>query len=388
MDELSNDVEKIVDDYFEVIDGDILLPDVLDYTMSILQLVNDKKHFKKYIYPEFIKQLICRHKIDVFGKHFNNFLKRNRSKTVEFLQTIPHVEQRSPEWFKMKEDSIGASEAASVFGKSAFCSNLDFLLKKSGFKDPAKAFKMNIYCLHGTKYEAIVQLLYSIKNNTEILEFGSLPHPTYTCISASPDGITPVGVMIEIKVPLRRKITGIPPIYYWMQMQQQLQVCKLDKVDFVECEIKEYLNQQEYLNDYPEGGDQNEPLTSEGYTKNVLVEFHKMDEIQSDNSTGWIYPEKLYKADEIDDWVESMKTEISNSNDKMFARAIFFRVEKYSLCEVWRDDEWWKDNISKYTDFWDKVEHYRKNGYNELLKTSKKHNKRPPKCLIVDSGDD
>ena len=113
-----------------------------------------------------------------------------------------------------------------------------------------------------------------------------------------------------------------------------------------------------------------------------------MDEIQSDNSTGWIYPEKLYKADEIDDWVESMKTEISNSNDKMFARAIFFRVEKYSLCEVWRDDEWWKDNISKYTDFWDKVEHYRKNGYNELLKTSKKHNKRLPKCLIIDSEDD
>ena len=314
-----------------------MLPDVLDYTMSILQLVNDKKHYKKYIYPEFIKQLICRHKSDVFGKHFNNFLKRNRSKTVEFLQTIPHVEQRSPEWFKMKEDSIGASEAASVFGKSAFCSNLDFLLKKSGFKDPAKAFKMNIYCLHGTKYEAIA---------------------------------------------------GIPPIYYWMQMQQQLQVCKLDKVDFVECEIKEYLNQQEYLNDYPKDGDQNEPLTSEGYTKNVLIEFHKMDEIESDNSTGWVYPEKLYKADEIDDWVENMKTEISNSSDKMFARAIFFRVEKYSLCEVWRDDEWWKDNISKYTDFWDKVEHYRKNGYNELLKTSKKHNKRPPKCLIIDSEDD
>ena len=69
MDELSNDVDKIVDDYFEVIDGDILLPDVLDYTMSILQLVNDKKHYKKYIYPEFIKQLICRHKSDVFGKH-------------------------------------------------------------------------------------------------------------------------------------------------------------------------------------------------------------------------------------------------------------------------------------------------------------------------------
>jgi len=388
MDELSNDVKKIVDDYFEVIDGDILLLDVLDYTMNILQLVNDKKHYKKYIYPEFIKQLICLHKQEAFGKYFNNFLRRNRSKTVEFLQTIPHVEQRSPEWFKMKEDSIGASEAASVFGKSAFCSNLDFLLKKSGFKDPAKAFKMNIYCLHGIKYEAIVQLLYNIKNKTEILEFGSLPHPTCKFVSASPDGITPEGVMIEIKVPLRRQITGIPPIYYWMQMQQQLQVCKLDKVDFVECEIKEYLNQKEYLEDYKEGTDSNEPLTKTGHTKNVLVEYHKLDEINTENSTGWVYPDRLYNGDEVDNWVEQIKKEISNSSDKMFARAIYFRVDTYSLCEVWRDDEWWKENIGKYAEFWEKVEHYRKNGYKELLKTSKKHNKRPPKCLIIDSEDD
>ena len=388
MEELSDDVGKIVDDYLKHIDGPILLSDVLSYTMSILSLINEKNHFKKYVYPEFVKQVICQHKPDLFGKHYNNFLARNRSKTVEYLQTIPQVEQRSPEWFKMKEDSIGASEAASIFGKSAFCSYNDFLLKKSGFKDPSKAFKMNIYCLHGTKYEAIVQLLYSIKNNTEIYEFGSLPHHSLSYVSASPDGITPTGTMIEIKVPLRRHITGIPPIYYWIQMQQQLQVCKLDKVDFVECDIKEYLNQQEYLNDYKEGADPNEPVNRDGFTKNVLIEYHKMDEVESDNSTAWIYPEKLYKSNEIDDWIEKNKEEISKSSDKMFSRAIFFRVEKYSVCEVWRDDDWWKKNSPKYGEFWGKVEHHRQNGYNELLKTSKKYGKSQVKCLIMDSEDD
>ena len=388
MDELSEDVGKIVDDYLKHIDGQIILKDVLKYTMTILALVNDKKHFKKYIYPEFVKQLICKHRADIFGKYFNNFLLRNRSKTVEYLQTIPQVEQRTPEWFKMKEDSIGASEVASIFGKSAFCSYNDFLLKKSGFKDPSKAFRMNIYCLHGTKYEAIVQLLYSIKNNTKIYEFGSLPHPTLSYVSASPDGITPNGVMIEIKVPLRRKITGIPPIYYWMQMQQQLQVCKLDKVDFVECDIKEYLNQQEYLEDFKEGTDPNEPINKEGYTKNVIVEYHKMDEANTDNSTAWVYPDRLYKNDEIDEWIEQTKEDINKSSDKMFSRAIFFRVETYSNCEVWRDDEWWKDNAPKYGEFWEKVEHHRQNGYDELLKSSKKYNKPAVKCLIVDSEED
>ena len=41
------------------------------------------------------------------------------------------------------------------------------------------------YCLHRTKYEAIAQLLYSIDKNTEVIEFGSLPHPSIKCVSAS-----------------------------------------------------------------------------------------------------------------------------------------------------------------------------------------------------------
>ena len=71
MDELSNDVDKIVDDYFEVIDGDILLPDVLDYTMSILQLVNDRisvwSPIKKKMYNPRLMQ-------EEFGINASNYL--------------------------------------------------------------------------------------------------------------------------------------------------------------------------------------------------------------------------------------------------------------------------------------------------------------------------
>ena len=51
------------------------------------------------------------------------------------------------------------------------------------------------------------------------------------------------------------------------------------------------------------------------------------------------------KNDEIDEWIENTKEDINKSSDKMFSRAIFFRVETYSNCvKIWRDDEWWKDN--------------------------------------------
>jgi hypothetical protein len=211
-------------------------------------------------------------------------------------------------------------------------------------------------------------------------------------ISASPDGITPDGIMIEIKVPLRRHITGIPPIYYWMQMQQQLQVCSLDKVDFVECDIKEYLNNYEFMIDRDDKNDYNEPITKSGHFKNVIIEYHKLDENDSNYSIGWIYPDKILKCDEIDDWINHKKTELTKSNDKLFARIIYFRVETYSVCEIWRDDEWWEKNKKEFVKFWEKVEYYRKNGYNELIKPKRNNKyvrkKKIPECLIVTSEDD
>lgn len=390
MEELKQDVSQIVDDYLIGINTNKLdINDLLNYTLNILKLVNEKYHYKKYIYPEIVKQIICHSNIPLFGIHYNNFVLKNRSKTVEYLQTIPQCEQRTPEWFKMKEQTIGASEAASIFGKNAFSTETELLLKKAGYQDPAKAFNpMNPYCLHGTKYEAIAQLLYSIDKNTEVIEFGSLPHPSIKCVSASPDGITPTGVMLEIKVPYRRKITGIPPIYYWIQMQQQLQVCNLDKVDFLECDIREYLSYNDFVEDQDESKDKNEPYTKEGFIKNPIIEYHKIDEADPNSTTGWIYPEKLLKMDEIEDWIANHKKDIKNSSDKMFSRDIYFRVLTYSLCEVWRDDQWWKENSHKYQEFWDRVEYHKQNGYDELLKKNKKYVKGPAVCIIESDDED
>ena len=108
-------------------------------------------------------------------------------------------------------------------------------------------------------------------NNVELFEFGSIPHPELHMVSASPDGITPKGVMIEIKVPIKRHITGIPPIYYWIQMQQQMQVCNLDRVDFVECKITEYLNKNDFLKDRKNNSDINDLFTENDNYKNAII---------------------------------------------------------------------------------------------------------------------
>ena len=57
-------------------------------------------------------------------------------------------------------------------------------------------YSPNKYTIHGTKYEPVATTAYEIRNNTSVIEFGCLPHPIYTELGASPDGITPDCIML------------------------------------------------------------------------------------------------------------------------------------------------------------------------------------------------
>ena len=273
MDDLLIQIKTICDPILK--SYEVNLPTLTEYSYLILNNVYEKKFCKKHIYKEIIKQGIC----SLYKKHFlnkyNNFHVFDNTHIVEYLKTIPQYEQRTPEWFKMKEDSIGASESAIIFGKSIFSNKNKLLMKKSGYKEE---WKQNPACMHGTKYEPAVQMLYQMKNNVKLYEFGSIVHNKYSMISASPDGITEKGVMVEIKVPFKRKITGIPPIYYWYQMQQQMEVCDLDRVDFIECNISEYFNKKEFLNDVNSDNSPDSFYNKDGNVKNIVIEYTSQHE--------------------------------------------------------------------------------------------------------------
>ena len=170
-------------------------------------------------------------------------LQKNRTQ-VEKLKNIKLPEQRSPEWYKMRENMITASDFGAILGNSKYDSRNSVLKKKCGLGPP---FQGNKFTKWGVKYEEVATDIYRYLNKTDVLEFGCIPHPNYSYLGASPDGITPDGVMLEIKVPYSREFEkdNIPPHYY-DQMQGQLEVCDLDECDFLQVKLEEYSDVKEY----------------------------------------------------------------------------------------------------------------------------------------------
>ena len=103
-------------------------------------------------------------------------------------------------------------------------------------------------CEWGTKYEDVAKKLYEIKNNTLVHEFSCLPHPKYPFIGASPDGISELGRMLEIKCPYSRKITGIPLDFLLYPNANTIRKFVIMKnVIFLECKFVE-ITKEEYIN--------------------------------------------------------------------------------------------------------------------------------------------
>ncbi len=203
-----------------------------------------------------------------------------KKEQVKKLKKIIQPKQRSEEWFAMREKMVTASAVADCLGEG-YKSPLEFVVEKNGYSVYTDCDATH----HGVKYEAIANLLYSEKNNVQVLEFGLLPHPKYDFLGASPDGICSwktldnskselVGRMLEIKCPLNRKIKtegtikSDVPHYYYIQVQIQLDVCGLDECDFLQCKITEYLDLEEYVKD-----DENGKSISSGLEHGCVIRF-------------------------------------------------------------------------------------------------------------------
>lgn len=270
---------------------------------------------------------------------------------VVYLQGLQQPEQRSPEWYQMRENRLTARDLAAAIGESNYDSPFDVLVKKCGGGPP---FTGNVATQWGVKYEPVATSIYENRNAVNVIEFGLLPHPTIPFLGASPDGITKSGTMLEIKCPLRRQITGIVPYHYWVQMQLQLEVCDLEVCHFEECKFVEYKTLEEYQAD----ASSSDSKTADGFEKGILLEWY--DRVEA--KPVYRYCPLGMSWSDARSWISETMTRFSAedvSDRYIFKTVTFWRLTVYSCVPVPRDRVWWNGVIPRVTDFWMKVCYYR-----------------------------
>ena len=296
-----------------------------------------------------------------------NQISTNNSK-VEELKKIPVVEQRSEEWYKIRDQMITASDFGQALGVGKFGSTKDFYIKKCGYQEPSPFYGASL--AHGIRYEPVATRAYEIKMNTKVHEFGLLQHPELKFLGASPDGITDHGIMLEIKCPFKRKIDGTIVDQYLYQMQGQLDVCQLDVCHFLECKFEEYIDEIAFEEDWNEDF----TLSSEGHMKGVIIEF--------EGPTSPVYSDPGLTKNEYKNWLAKKIVEF---HDKEFV-VIYYMLSQYSVQVVERDDEFLKEKNELLGNTWSNILKYKSNkqSYDEEIGTKPPPKKRPVKCLFRD----
>ena len=298
---------------------------------------------------------------------------------INYIKNVPQPEQRTKEWFEMRNNMITASSGATALGENPYEKVDGFIMEKVFGRE----FMDNEFVHHGKKYESIATMLYEHLKNQKVDEYGLIQHPKISFLGASPDGICSkysldgdknlknYGRMVEIKCPARRKINmegeiddHICPHYYWVQVQLQLECCDLEYCDFWQCEIKEYTTIEEWMKPVETNHrmEQNIPAPIEEEWTYGFVLQYKMDNYKKRNDTDKeVFCSKyIYTNNHLGDYqakilmANRMKKENSIPGFT-FDKILYWRITNSHCCEIARDRKWFADKFPIFKNVWSKI---------------------------------
>ena len=284
-------------------------------------------------------------------------LVRSNRKQLRRLKAIPHVEQRSEEWYNIRKNLITASDFGDALGIEKFGKKGDpkkFYEKKCGYDPPPVFDSSSVFLKWGVMFEEVACNIYKSRTGTHVHEFGIMINPRHPFLGASPDGINDMGVMLEIKCPFKRKITedSILKQYYY-QIQGQLDACDLTECDFVEVKLETYHDEEAFFDDYEA---QYETFTEECMEKGIVVEI---------SDTEYIYsPHNASKA-QLKEWLPLHRHK---------GKLVFWFLDLFSLKRIKKNERHIDTMNIQLQEAWENVLKYRANEqlYNAECKSAPK----------------
>jgi len=284
---------------------------------------------------------------------------------IAFLKEQEQPEQKTKEWYQFRYNLITASNLWKVFGTESQVNSLIYE-KCKPLQEISHDSLQSGPLFWGIKYEPVTVMIYEDMFHTKVDDFGCIKHEKYPFIGASPDGINVdetnirFGRMAEIKNIYNREITGIPKKEYWIQMQLQMEVCKLETCDFVETRIKEFDDMEEYL-------DKREEYEYNGIVLEFLPKFKPCDlssnEQVLDNNKKKLFhmildnSKSKYEIEEIIN-----KTKDDNENFYLLGVSYWY-LDEFSCVLVKRNELWFKKSLSEIEKVWNIIEKERVDGY-------------------------
>lgn len=308
-------------------------------------------------------------------------------KQVFNLLNLELPSQRTPEWFKARTGCITASDIANAlpmskdvcefyvneFGIDKFkysdtkpCNKYGTLKQliikkvhqdaKHTVRGPEDVISCYDAIWHGQMFEPIAQVIYSQKLQEDLAELGLVQHPTIPFLAASPDGIALTsGRMLEIKCPSSRQVSSVPPLWYWLQMQTQLECCGLQVCDFMDCQFARYKFEEEWLEDATKWWASNQTALHHEYGL-FLVD----PEVGKDNHEARYYyaPASVLTIDDFQSWAKKTQERLI-CEDGVHTEVFYYCLYDHHLVTVNKQPDWTDKIVPIIKDVWDKVLHFR-----------------------------
>jgi putative phage-type endonuclease len=272
----------------------------------------------------------------------------NVNMCLEWLNTVPQPEQRTPEWYSYRHSVVTASSASDIFDTSRY----QIYLKEKVM--PERHFVAGSAAQHGIKFELMAQYIYEDKTKTKITEYGCVKHKTISHLGASPDGIVTsaenpimLGRMLEIKNVYSRTLTGIPLYGYWVQCQIQMEVCDLEYCDFFECDMDISRGHDKFFTD----------LSNDKLSKYYGIIFEYRETL--DGKIEYKYSDLFQSKDGLLNWYNEMSEELLKDDNTNIEKITYWDIKEMSLVTIRRHREWFESAKVDIAKFGNEVEEKR-----------------------------
>lgn len=261
----------------------------------------------------------------------------------KLLVEYGYDDQRTAAWHNKRSEMLTASEIYKALKDASPALKHELIMSKLVARTQSFGAKALLW---GTRLEPIAKLIYCthLQGGVEIKDLTCVPHPQYSFLGASPDGILITkdkddfryGKLVEFKCPISREFSNDTPIplAYQCQMQLQMECTQRTECDYIEMKFREV-----------------------SYSEWVESPAQYKSWFSVDESGKVVYRD----MDDTRD-VQTWRKEMMPTLDTEWWTTTYWVFDKYRLTTVSHDKEWLPTHIGSFRDIWTKVVDHRTAG--------------------------